>query len=183
MWILYILIGIVAIILLHFALTYNKFVRLDNRAREAFSTMDIYLKKRWDLVPNLVETVKGYAKHEKDTLAEVINLRNKSYDKLSVEDKLEANAEITKNISQIMAIAESYPELKASENFQKLAEQLAKLEDEIANSRKYYNGTVRMFNNALKMFPSNIVGKMLKYAEKPMFEASEEDRKSVKVEL
>ncbi len=182
MW-LYIIIAIVIIILIALFVTYNSFVKLSNKVKEAFSTMDVYLKKRWDLIPNIVETVKGYAKHEKDTIKEVVNLRNSAYDRMSNDEKIKTNEQLSKGINKVMALAESYPDLKASENFKDLSSQLTKVEEDIANSRKYYNATVRIYNNKVEMFPSNIIAKIFGYKSKNMFEASEEERENVKVEL
>ncbi len=182
MW-LYIVVAVVIIILLFTFSTYNSLVKLNNRVEEAFSTMDVYLKKRWDLIPNIVETVKGYAKHEKETLEEVINLRNNSYDKMNTNDKVKVNNKISQEITKLMAIAEAYPELKTNENFKDLSNQLTKVEDDIANARKYYNGTVRNFNDKVQMFPSNIVASILGYKTKNMFEASENERENIKVKL
>lgn len=180
MW-LYIIMAVVVILLLFVFTTYNSFVKLNNKLKEAFSTMDVYLKKRWDLIPNIVETVKGYAKHEKETLEEVIKIRNGAYDKMSNAEKIKANKELSKGIAKIMALAELYPDLKANENFKDLSIQLTKVEDEIANSRKYYNGTVREYNNKVQMFPSNIVAMILGYKTKEMFAVNEEERQNVKV--
>ena len=138
---------------------YNSLVRLDNTVKEAFSTMDVYLKKRWDLIPNVVETVKGYAKHEKDTLKEVIELRNSAYNNMSNNEKIKTNEQLTTGIGKIMALAESYPDLKANENFRDLNNQLTRIEEDIANSRKYYNAVVRKFNNKVEVFPNNILAK------------------------
>ena len=182
MW-LYIIIAIVVILLLLVFTTYNSFVKLNNKVEEAFSTMDVYLKKRWDLIPNIVETVKGYAKHEKSTLEEVINLRNSSYDKMNTNDKVEVNNKLSQGISKLMAIAEAYPDLKANENFKDLSNQLTKVEDDIANARKYYNGTVRIFNDKAQMFPSNIIAGIFGYKVKNMFEANEFERENVKINL
>jgi LemA protein len=182
MWI-YIIIAIVVIIIIYALSLYNSFIKLDNKVKEAFSTMDVYLKKRWDLIPNIVETVKGYANYEKSTLKEVIELRNSAYDKMSDDEKIKTNEELSKGINKIMALAESYPDLKASENFKDLSSQLTKVEDDIANSRKYYNGVVRNYNNKVEMFPSNIFASIFGYKSKVMFEASANERKNVKVEL
>ena len=182
MW-LYIIIAIVVVLLLLVFTTYNSFVKLNNKVEEAFSTMDVYLKKRWDLIPNIVETVKGYAKHEKSTLEEVINLRNSSYDKMNTNDKVEVNNKLSQGISKLMAIAEAYPDLKANENFKDLSSQLTKVEDDIANARKYYNGTVRIFNDKVQMFPSNIIASIFGYKIKKMFEANENERENIKIEL
>jgi len=182
MWI-YIIIAIIVLILIYFGVTYNNFVKLNNTVKEAFSTMDVYLKKRWDLIPNIVETVKGYAKHEKSTLKEIIELRNSTYDNMSANEKVDVNNKLSQGINKLMAIAEAYPDLKANENFKDLSQQLTKVEDDIANSRKYYNGAVRIFNDKVQMFPSNIVAGMLGFKEQKMFEASESERENVQVKL
>ena len=180
---IYVIIGVVVLILIYVFAEFNGFIKLNNKVNEAFATMDVYLKKRWDLIPNLVETVKGYAKHEKDTLEEVVKLRSGDYDLLNNEEKIKTNEKVTKGISKIMALAESYPNLKANENFANLGKELTKTEDEIAQSRKYYNATVRLFNNKTQMFPSSIIAKLFGYKAKSMFEASSVERENVKVEL
>lgn len=180
---IYVLIAIVAIILIYVFVTYNGLVGLNNKVEEAFSTMDVYLKKRWDLIPNLVETVKGYAKHEKNTLDDIVKLRNGAYDSMSSSDKIKTNEQISNGINKIMALAEAYPDLKASDNFKDLSGQLSKIEEDIANSRKYYNGVVRMFNDKVQMFPSNILAKMFGYKSRDMFEANSLERENVKVEF
>ena len=182
MW-FYIIITIIVLILIYFGITYNSLVKLSNTVKEAFSTMDVYLKKRWDLIPNIVETVKGYAKYEKSTLKEIIELRNSAYDNMTVNEKVDMNNKLSQEINRIMAISESYPDLKANESFKDLSKQLTKIEDDIANSRKYYNGTVRIFNNKVQMFPSNIVARVLGYKEQKMFEVNETERKNVQVNL
>ena len=180
MWI-YIVIAVIVIIVLYALITYNNFIKLKNMVKEAFATMDVYLKKRWDLIPNIVETVKGYAKHEENTLKEVVELRNSSYDSMSDDEKVKANQRISKDINKIMLLAESYPDLKASTNFQDLSRELSKVEEDIANSRKYYNGVVEMFNNKVEMFPSNIFAKLFGYKTKEMFETDEQERENIKV--
>ncbi len=173
--------SIVALAFVYVLVQYNSFVSLNNMYKEAFSTMDIYLKKRWDLIPNLVEVAKGYAKHESETLEEVVNLRNASYGSLNNDDKLVANEKITENIKSIMVIAENYPDLKASESFLELNKSLVTIEDEIANSRKYYNGVVKAFNNKVQMVPSSIIASMFKFTEKRMYEANANERENVTV--
>ena len=179
----YIILAVVVIIIIYGLSMFNKLVRLNNKVKEAFSTMDVYLKKRWDLIPNLVETVKGYAKHEEKTLENVIKLRNSAYENMSNDEKIKTNQELSAGIHQIMAIAESYPDLKANDNFRDLSNQLTQIEDDIANSRKYYNGTVRSFNDTVEMFPGNLFAKIFGYKSKPMFEANETERKNVKVDF
>ena len=182
MW-LYIIIVIIVLIIIYTFVLYNRFIKLNNKVKEAFSTMDVYLKKRWDLIPNIVETVKGYAKHEKDTLKEITELRKSAYDNLSDEEKIKTNAKVSNNISKIMALAEAYPDLKANDNFNDLSKQLIKVEDGIANARKYYNGTVRIYNNKVEMFPSNIFANIFGYKLKTMFEADSDERENIKVNL
>ena len=180
---LWIVLGIIVLLLIYVFATYNSLVGLRNRVEEAFSTMDVYLKKRWDLIPNIVETVKGYAKHEKDTLEEVVSLRNGAYDKMSTDDKVEVNNKLSQGITKLMAIAEAYPDLKANENFKDLSGQLAKVEEDIANARKYYNGAARIMNDKVAMFPSNIIANMFGFKKQKMFEANENERENVKVEF
>lgn len=182
MWI-YVIIGIVLLIIIYGLYVFNSFVKLNNIVKEAFSTMDVYLKKRWDLIPNIVETVKEYSAHEKDTLQSVVNLKNKSYDAMSIDDKIIQNEKLTKNLLKIMALAENYPDLKANQSFYDLSRQLIKIEEDIANSRKYYNGSVRIFNNKVEMFPSNIFARILAYKTKKMFEAEASERKNINIEL
>ncbi len=178
----YIVIGILLIIFVYILILYNAFVRLNNKVDEAFSTMDVYLKKRWDIIPNIVETVKSYAKYEKDTFENVIQLRN-NYDNLSDEEKIKINESLSNNVNKIMILVESYPDLKANENFKNLSNQLVKIEDDIANARKYYNGTVRIYNNKVEMFPNNIFAKLFGYKSKLMFMATVNERKNIKINL
>lgn len=180
---IYIILGLVAILAIYVIATFNGLTHTRNRVDEAFATMDVYLKKRWDLIPNLVETVKGYMKHEKSTLKEIVELRNKAYDKMTEEDKVDVNNKLTQGISKLFALAESYPDLKANQNFMDLSAQLTKVEDDIANSRKYYNGTVRTLNDKVQMFPGNMIAGMLGFKTRKMFEAAETERENVKVSL
>ena len=182
MWI-YIIIAVIVFIIIYAFVIFNSFVKLNNKVKEAFSTMDIYLKKRWDLIPNIVEIVKGYAKYEQDTLKEVSELRISAYNEMSNDEKIKANEQLSGNISRIMALAEAYPELKANENFKDLSNQLTIVEDEIANSRKYYNGVVKIYNNKVEMFPSNILARLFGYKTKKMFEANTNEREKIKVEV
>lgn len=180
---LYIIIGLIVIILVYVFITYNGLVKSSNFVKEAFSTMDVYLKKRWDLIPNLVEVVKGYAKHEKETIEKITALRTTAYETMSMDKKINVNEQLTQDLSRIMAISENYPDLKASQNFIELSHDLTKIEDEIANSRKYYNGTVRIFNNKIQMFPSNIVANLFGFHTANMFEANANEKNNVKVDL
>lgn len=180
---LYFIIAVIALIALYIMVQYNKFVKLNNMVKEAFSTMDVYLKKRWDLIPNLVEVVKGYAKHESNVLEEVVKLRNLSYDQMTLTDKINTNQKLTASLLKIMTATENYPDLKASQNFWDLSNKLSKIEDEIANSRKYYNAVVKNLNIKIEMFPSNLVAKMFNFKLSKMFEADISEKNNIKVEL
>lgn len=182
MWI-YVVVAVIIIIVIYAIVLFNSFSSLDNKVKEAFSTMDIYLKKRWDLVPNLVEVVKAYAKHEKETLEEITKLRGNIYDDMSNDEKIKTNIKLNRDIDKIMLVVEAYPELQASDNFNDLSDKLVKIEDDIANSRKYYNGTVRIFNNKVEMFPNNIFAKIFGYKSRPMFEAKISERENVDVKV
>lgn len=178
-----IIIAIIILLLILILITYNSLVKLNNKVKEAFATMDVYLKKRWELIPNIVESVKGYAKHEKQTLEEITKLRNSSYDTLSEDEKITTNEKISNRMTKIMALTENYPDLKSNENFKDLSKQLTKVEDDIANARKYYNAVVRIYNNKVEMFPSNIIAKIFGYKTKNMFEASSNERENVNISL
>ncbi|CDE74496.1 lemA family protein [Clostridium sp. CAG:451] len=182
MW-LWIILAIIILIIIYAFILYNNFISLDNKVKEAFSTMDVYLKKRWDLIPNLVENVKGYAKYEEETLTRITKLRNTVYNEMTNDEKIINNEELSSDVSKIMALKEAYPELKANENFIDLSNKLTKIEDDIANARKYYNGTVRIYNNKVQMFPNNIFAKIFNYKTKRMFEASLEDKQNIRINL
>lgn len=160
----------------------NNFVRMRNVCEEAFATIDVYLKKRYDLIPNLVETVKGYAKHESQTLEKVIQARNNAASATTTAEKIEADANLSNAIKSINIVAERYPDLKANANFQDLSAQLQRIETDLASSRKYYNGTVKTFNTEKDIFPKSIIAGIMKLEKFPYFELdSEEERKNVKV--
>ncbi len=165
--------------------TRNGFVRLKNKVEEAWATIDVYLKKRFDLIPNLVETVKGYAKHESETLREVIAARNIGMAAASREEAMEADRALTSSLSTFFhAVSESYPELKANANFLDLQNQLKSIEGELESARRYYNGSVKQFNTKLELFPDNIVAARMgsEYTKKAYFELdSEEERRAVRV--
>lgn len=176
--------AIVIIAVIYIFSCYNSLVKLKNNVEEAFATMDVYLKKRWDLIPNIVATVKGYAKHEAETLENVIKARNANYSSLSTEEKMEADKAVTRGLSSIFALAEQYPDLKANQNFAQLNNELSQCEKDIANSRKYYNAVVKQYNNKAEMFPSSIVAKMFHFSKKQMFVVDDAvERSNVKVEF
>ncbi len=174
--------GILILLVLIFVVMYNGFIRLKNNCDEAFATMDVYLKKRYDLIPNLVETVKGYAAHESQTLEQVIAARNMAQNAATPEAKIAGENALQGTLKSLFAIAESYPELKANENFLDLSDQLKAVEEDIANARKYYNAVVKQFNTKCEIFPSNLIASMFRFEKKPMFEVSAaEERENVKV--
>lgn len=185
---LWITLGVVLAIVLLVALwvfaTYNGLVKLKNNADEGYSTMDVYLKKRYDLVPNLVNVVKGYAKHEKDTLEAVVEARNSAMNATNEEDKFKQENALSGTLKTLFALSESYPDLKANTNFLSLQEQLQAVEQDIANARKYYNSVVKMLNTKIEMFPSNIIAKKFNFTKRTMFEVSNAtERENVKVEF
>jgi len=180
---LYILIGAVVVIIIYLFLTYNVFVSLNNLVKEAFATMDVYLKKRWDLIPSIVETVKGYSAHEAGTLENIVKLRNSVYDNMSINEKINTNEQLAVSIPKLMMLVENYPDLKASQSFLDLSKQLVKIEDDIANSRKYYNAVIRNLNNKVEMFPSNVVAKLFNFKSSKMFEVSNDQRDNIEVKL
>ena len=165
--------------------TRNAFVRLKNKVEEAWATIDVYLKKRYDLIPNLVETVKGFAKHESETLQKVISARNIAMNASAPADKMMAESGLTNSLKTFFhAVAENYPQLQANANFLDLQNQLKNLEGQIESSRRYYNGTVKAFNTKIELFPANIVANGMgeEYKKRPYFElANEVERENVKV--
>lgn len=158
-WVLVIVIAVVVLLLIWFIKTMNSLTKANLTVEEAFSGMDIYLKKRYDLIPNIVNTVKGYAAHESETLEKVISARNAAYsaDRNNTEVFAKAESEFSAAISRLMVVAEQYPNLKADSQFLNLQNQLSSIEKDIAQSRKYYSGAVKLYNQLVQMFPSNIV--------------------------
>lgn len=184
MMIALIIVGAIVLLIIGFIVTnYNVLVVLRNKVRNQFSQIDVQLKKRADLIPNLVETVKGYAKHEKGTLEDVVKARNTYLAANTVEEKDKANKEMTSALNKLFALAESYPDLKANENFLDLQAQLKDVEEKISYARQFYNDSVLSYNNKVEMVPSNIVAGLFHFEKEKFFEASEEDRKNVKVEF
>ena len=178
-----IVIAIVVLIVLWIFATQNKLVRKRMKAENAFADIDVHLVKRYDLIPNIVNTVKGYAKHEKETLEGVINARNKAVSAGSVDDKINADNEVTEAISRLFALTESYPELKANTNFQALQQELTETESKIAAARQFYNDTVMVYNNKVSMVPSNIIASLFKFNKEAFFEANETERQNVQVKF
>ncbi|MBR2188588.1 MAG: LemA family protein [Eubacterium sp.] len=180
-----VIIGIIVIlIIIWLIVTYNGFIKARNSVEEGFSTMDVYLKKRFDLIPNLVETVKGYAKHEKETLENITAARTKISNASSIEERAAGENQLTGALKTLFAVAEAYPDLKANTNFLNLQGQLQQVEQDIANSRKYYNAVVKKYNNKCEMFPSSIIARLFNFTRRAMFEVgSEAERQNVNVQF
>ena len=167
---LYIVAGALVLALVVVALIYNTFVHKNNVAKNVFATIDVLLKKRADLVPNLVEVVRGYAKHESETLAKIAELRsNVPPADASDEEKIDFDRELSGGLGRLMAIVESYPDLKADKQFLELQRTLTELEDQISAARRAYNAAVTDFNNTLEMFPTNIFGAIFGFKRKTLF--------------
>lgn len=179
-----IIIGLIVLALVgYFIATYNSLVVLKTRIQEALSGIDVQLKRRADLIPNLVETVKGYAKHEKGVFENVTKARSAVMNATSVDAKAEANNMLTGALKTLFAVAENYPDLKANTNFQDLQRQLEDTEDKIAYSRQFYNSNVLDYNAKIQMFPASIVASMFGFKSFEFFKAKEEDKEKVKVEF
>lgn len=177
-----IIILIIVVLVVWLISSYNGFVKLRNKTEEAFSAMDVSLKKRYDLIPNYVETVKGYAKHESETLKNVVNARNMAMTASTPEERIEKDNLLTGSLRSLFAIAENYPELKANTNFLELQKQLSDIEEEIAGSRRYYNGVVNKFNTKTEMFPGNLIAGIFGFHRKPLYEVNDiQERENVKV--
>jgi len=174
---------VLAVLLVGFFLwlmgSYNGLVRLKVQAENAWADIDVHLKRRHDLIPNLVETVKGYATHEKGTLEAVIAARNSAVSAQGPAAKAEAEGILTGALRQVFALAEAYPQLRAIESFTSLQQQLSGIEDALQNARRYYNAVVRDFNTTIEQFPSNIVAGMFHFKEREFFELKDEAERAV----
>lgn len=181
--VLIIIVAIVLVIIMFVINTYNKLVILRNRVKDQWAQMDVQLKRRFDLIPNIVETVKGYAKHESETLEGVVKARNTFLSATTPEGEMEANSELTKAITKLFALTESYPELKANDNFLDLQKELNETEEKIASARQFYNDTVLKYNNKVETIPSNIVASIFKFKTESFFEATQTERENVQVKF
>ncbi len=177
----YVAIGAAVLVAVFVIATYNALVTLKARIQEALSGIDVQLKRRADLIPNLVETVKGYAKHEKGVFENVTKARSALMKADGVQEKAEANNMLTGALKSLFAVAEAYPDLKANTNFQDLQAQVADTEDKIAYSRQFYNSNVLEYNTKVQMFPSNLIANVFGFKIAEFFQASDEERKNVKV--
>lgn len=176
---------VIAVIVLYGVSLYNRGVRLRNKVDEAWSGISVQLKRRYDLIPNLVSTVKGYAKHEQETLEKVIQLRNQaqSVSGGSHADQIQAENALTAGLRTVFALAENYPDLKANTNFMELQGALTDIEDNLQNARRYYNAVVRDNNNYCESFPSVLVARAFGFGKEAFFEIEEQERGNVKVEF
>jgi LemA protein len=181
--VLYILLAIVVIIAAWLVATYNSFVSLRARVRNAWAQIDVQLRMRYDLIPNMVETVKGYAAHEKEVFSQVSEARSRAMSVTSVTGKEEAEASLTGAIRSLFAVAEAYPELRANENFQTLQKQLEDVEKKLAFSRQFYNDTVMKLNEKTEKFPAVLVAKSFGFEQEPYFQAGEESQGPVQVKF
>ncbi|RJO60107.1 LemA family protein [candidate division WS5 bacterium] len=179
--IIWILLGIAAVIIVALVVMYNSLVRLRVRVDEAWSDIDVQLKRRYDLIPNLIETVKGYAKHEKKLFENVTKARVASMKAESPAEKGKAENMLTDTLKSLFAVAENYPDLKANENFLELQKELSDTENKILSSRRFYNGNVRELNTKIEVFPSNMIAGMFNFSKREFFEAEEGEKEPVKV--
>ena len=175
---------VVLVIIISFVIkTYNSLVKLRNSVKDQWSQIDIQLKRRFDLIPNLVETVKGYAKHEEETLTKVIEARNHYQAASTNEDAMKANNELTNMITKLFALSESYPELKANQNFLNLQNDLKDTEEKISYARQFYSDAVLKYNNNIQIFPNNLIAGIFGFKEEKFFETAEAEKENVKVDF
>lgn len=179
----WIAVGAVVLLVIYVVVIYNGLVRLRNRIDNAWSQIDVQLKRRYDLIPNLVETVKGYAAHERETLEGVIRARSAAIDAKSVNDQAQAEDMISGALRKLFALSEAYPDLKANANFLSLQEELSGTEGRIAYARQFYNDSVLSYNNKLQTFPPNAIAGMFKFTAREYFETDEGSRGAVAVDF
>jgi LemA protein len=180
---LWIILGVIVLLVLIVIILYNRLVRLRNRTEAAWSQIDVQLKRRYDLIPNLVETVKGYAAHERETLEAVVQARRQAVDARGIEDQAQAENILTQSLRQLFAVSEAYPQLRANENFMALQEELSGTEGRIAFSRQFYNEQVLSYDNALEGFPTNLLAGAFGFKSRPYFEAETASREAVSVDF
>ena len=178
-----VLIGIIVIVAIWAVAIYNGLITLKNRVDEAWSDIDVQLKRRYDLIPNLVNTVKGYATHEKEVFEKVTQARSNAMGAGTTQGKAQAENMLSDTLKSLFAVAEAYPDLKANQNFLELQRELTDTEDKIQASRRFYNGNVRDFNTKIEVFPNNIFARIMKFVRREFFEAAEGEKENVKVEF
>ncbi len=174
----YIILGIVVVLVGWFVFTFNSLVLHRNRCKEAWADIDVQLKRRYDLIPNLIDTVKGYMAHEKDVLQKVTEMRAVAMQGGSIADRAENENMLTDALKSIFALSENYPDLKANENFMELQRELADTENKIQAARRFYNGTVRDFNTKIEQVPTNIVAKLFGFRNREFFELSDDEQEA-----
>lgn len=179
----WIVVAAIVLLIVAAVIVYNRLVALRNRTEAAWSQIDVQLKRRYDLIPNLVETVKGYAAHERETLEAVIAARRQAVDARGVQDQAQAENILTQSLRQLFALAEAYPDLKANQNFLALQEELTATESRIAYARQFYNESVLAYDNARETFPTNLVAGAFNFEAKPYFEVEEASRENVAVDF
>lgn len=177
------IVGALALVAVWVIFTYNGLITLKNRTDEAWSDIDVQLKRRYDLIPNLVETVKGYATHESATFQKVTEARNMAMGAKTVAEHAQAENMLSQTLKSLFAVAEAYPELKANQNFLHLQQELTDTEDKIQASRRFYNGNVRDFNTKLQVFPTNLIGSMLGFVKREFFEIAEAEKATPQVKF
>jgi LemA protein len=174
---------LVVVIVLWGVLLFNGLIKLRNRVEEAWSDIDVQLKRRYDLIPNLIETVKGYAKHEKEVLESVTEARTRAMGASDTKDQVEAENMLSDTLKSLFAVSENYPDLKANQNFLELQKELSDTENKIQASRRFYNGNVRDFNTKIQTFPNNMIAGTLSFSQKEFFEAEEGEKENIKVKF
>jgi LemA protein len=179
----WVLVAILALVGVYLVVSYNRLVSYRNRVDNGWSQIDVQLRRRYDLIPNLVETVQGYAAHEREVFEDVARARSRAMEASSVEGQAQAENAVTAGLRQLLAVAESYPELKASQNFLALQEELTGTESKIAYARQFYNDQVMRLNTLVQAFPSNIVAGMFGFRPRPFFDIDEPARGPVAVDL
>lgn len=181
---IWIIVAIIVVVIFWLIAVYNGLITLKNRTDEAWSDIDVQLKRRYDLIPNLIETVKGYATHEQGTLQKVVEARNLAMSQSgNIEEKAKAENALSSTLKSIFALAESYPDLKANQNFLKLQDELSDTENKIQAARRFYNGNARDFNIKIEVFPNNLIVGALKFKKFDYFEAGEEEKKNIEVKF
>src|SRR5712692_7266279 len=183
MVVVWVLVGLVALVILYGVFTYNRLVRLRVRTENAWSQIDVQLRRRYDLIPNLVESVKGYAAHERELFEEVTRARAQAQAASGVQDQAQAENQLTRTLSRLLAVAENYPDLKASQNFLALQEELTGTESRIAYARQFYNDTVQSLNTLIQSFPSRIIAGFGHFTAREFFQTEEPSRGPVAVQL
>jgi LemA protein len=183
MSILYIVLGVIIALVLYLVFKYNGFISLKNRAQEAWADIDVQLKRRYDLIPNLVNTVKGYAAHESSAFEKVTEARSRAMQAGSMAEKGERENQLSGTLKSLFAISEAYPELKANTNFMELQRELSDTENKIMASRRFYNGNVRDFNTGVQMFPGNLIAGMFKFKALEFFELEQDSKEKNPVEV